>query len=61
VSEENLNDIALGKIQGLDFASLLGVLLQLVEGLKRSDSRVNATRIHQVDDVDVGLLQDLPM
>jgi len=58
-SEKNLDNIALGILLGVDLAGRLGVLSQLVVGVELLDLLASATSVHQVDEVDVDVLQDL--
>jgi hypothetical protein len=58
-SEENLDDIALGIPLGIDLAWVLGVVSQLVVGVELSDLLASTASVHQVDEVDVDLLQRL--
>lgn len=59
MSQQDLDNIALGFILGVDLLGLLGVDAQFLERVELMDLLVHAARIHQVDEVDVEFSEGL--
>lgn len=59
VLQQDLDNIALGILLGVDLVALEGVLDQLLAGSELSDLLLGAAGVHQVNEVDVDLLECL--
>lgn len=57
--QQDLDNIALGMLLEVDLVASEGVLDQLLAGSELSDLLVGAARVHQVNEVDVDLLECL--